>query len=211
MSEQRSGRGAGVARRLAVIFLMLGLAASLGRVQAVRAGDDYNTGVAAAKRGDYVTARRIFFRLARQGHAKAQFSLGVMYDAGLGVPGNYPEAVKWYRLAAVQGNAWAQHNLGIMYARGQGVAQNFAEARKWFRRAANQGDADAQYQLGAMYHQGRGFPRNLILAYKWYSLAAGRGQASARKGLDLLQRLMTPAQIAQARKLAAAWRPKKAK
>ena len=38
-------------------------------------------------------------QLAQQGDASAQFTLGVMYDLGLGVPRDYPEAVKWYRMA----------------------------------------------------------------------------------------------------------------
>ena len=49
-----------------------------------------------------------------------------MYDNGLGVPQDYKEAVKWYRLSAEQGHASAQINLGNMYAEGQGVLQNYA-------------------------------------------------------------------------------------
>ena len=48
--------------------------------------------------------------LAEQGHADAQFSLGFMYENGLGA-----EALKWYRLAAEQGLAEGQYNLGNMY------------------------------------------------------------------------------------------------
>ncbi len=49
---------------------------------------------------------------ADQGDADAQLNLGFMYDHGEGVPQNYAEAVRWYRMAADQGNAIAQHNLG---------------------------------------------------------------------------------------------------
>ena len=63
-------------------------------------------------------------RLAEQGHAKAQYNLGLMYDNGEGVPENDSEAVKWYRLAAEQGIATAQYNLGIMYDNGEGVPEN---------------------------------------------------------------------------------------
>ena len=58
----------------------------------------------------------------------AQISLGIMYANGQGVPQDYAEAVKWFRLAADQGDATAQFNLGIMYAKGQGVPQDYAEA-----------------------------------------------------------------------------------
>ena len=90
-------------------------------------------------------------RLAEQGDADAQTNLGAMYDNGTGVPQNYSEAVKWYRLAAEQGIATAQYNLGAMYANGEGVPQNDAEAVKWYRLAAEQGYADAQNNLGIMY------------------------------------------------------------
>jgi len=40
--------------------------------------------------------------LAEQGNADAQFTLGVMYDNGRGVPQDDTEAVRWYRLAADQ-------------------------------------------------------------------------------------------------------------
>ena len=37
---------------------------------------------------------------AKEGHAYAQFNLGIMYDKGIGVPENDAEAVKWFRKAA---------------------------------------------------------------------------------------------------------------
>ena len=71
-----------------------------------------------------------------------------MYDNGEGVPQDYAEAVKWYRLAAEQGDANAQYNLGLMYDNGQGVPQDYAEAVKWYRLAAEQGDAEHNTILG---------------------------------------------------------------
>ena len=73
------------------------------------------------------------------------------YDTGEGVPQDYAEAVKWYRLAAEQGYAAAQFNLGVGYANGEGVPQDYAEAVKWYRLAAEQGYAAAQYNLGVMH------------------------------------------------------------
>ena len=56
-----------------------------------------------------------------------------MYYNGEGVPHDYAEAVKWYRLAAAQGDAVAQYNLGVMYDNGKGVPQDHAKAMKWYR------------------------------------------------------------------------------
>ena len=58
---------------------------------------------------------------AEAGDATAQYSLGLMYYNGEGVPKDSAEAVKWYRKAADQGYADAQFNLGLNYANGEGV------------------------------------------------------------------------------------------
>jgi len=49
---------------------------------------------------------------AEQGDASAQFSLGLMFGNGQGVPQDYAEAAKWVRMAAAQGAAKAQYLLG---------------------------------------------------------------------------------------------------
>ena len=55
-----------------------------------------------------------------------------MYRKGQGVPQDYAEAMKWYRLAAEQGYAYAQTNLGVTYRKGQGVPQDYAIAHMWY-------------------------------------------------------------------------------
>jgi uncharacterized protein len=97
---------------------------------------DSKDGLAAVHRGDSATALKLLSPLAQNGHARAQFNLGAMYDQGHGVAQDYKAAVKWYRLAADQGNAWAQVKLGLMYEQGQGVAQNYVYAHMWFNLAA---------------------------------------------------------------------------
>ena len=123
-------------------------------------GQDLEKGMRAYERGDYAAALAEWGPLAERGDANAQYNLGTIYDEGLGVPQNFGEANRWYRLAAEQGNAAAQYNLGTMYSYGKGVAQNFGEANRWFRLAAAQGLADAQYNLGHMYFHGKGVPQN---------------------------------------------------
>ena len=129
-----------------MVFLrtaFLALAMMLAFAVSAYAGT-YEDGFAAAKRGDYATAVRLWRPLAEQGDARAQFNLGLSYANGWGVPLDYAQAVKWYRKAADQGLAWAQTNLGIMYENGQGVRQDFRLALIWYRKAAKQGDAEAR-------------------------------------------------------------------
>ena len=80
-----------------------------------------------------------------------------IYSVGQGVPQDYKEAVKWFRLAAEQGFANAQYNLGVTYREGQGVAKDFDEAFKWFKLSAEQGVVLAQYNLGLFMSVARAF------------------------------------------------------
>jgi TPR repeat protein len=81
--------------------------------------------------------------------------------------------------------------------------------------SAEQGDATAQYSLGLMYDSGRGVLQDYVLAHKWYNLAASRFASweadigiSAARNRDRLTTRMTPAQIAEAQKMAREWEPR---
>ena len=148
-----------------------------------------------------------FRKAAEQGYVSAQSNLGVLYRDGRGVPQNYAEAVTWLRKAADQGDAIAQYLLGLQFATGSGVSQDYAEAIKWFQKAAEQGHAVAKLHLGAMYAEGRGVPQDYVRAYMWFNLAKAQGEQKATEPLDMAARRMTPAQIAEAQKLARDWRP----
>ena len=124
-------------------------------------------------------------------------------------------AVAACRRLGDQGLAFAQFNLGVMYDNGQGVLQDYTEAVTWFRKAADQGHAPAQADLGVMYAHGQGVPQDYVQAHKWFNLAAARLPASdaemrnlAVKERDAVAAKMTPAQIAEAERLAREWRPK---
>jgi hypothetical protein len=103
---------------------------------------DFDKGMTAYNSSDYATAIKEFSVAAEQGHAKAQYNLGTMYDFGNGVPKDDREAVKWYRKAAEQGYANAQYNLGVMYAKGEGVPENYIKAYMWVSLAAAFGYKD---------------------------------------------------------------------
>ncbi len=122
--------------------------------------------------------------------------------------GDYATALTEFRPVAQQGDAQAQNILGFMYSKGQGVPQDDAEAVRWFRRAAEQGDAEAQHNLGVMYLESRGVPQDYVQAYMWVNLAVAQGREDARKARDILAKPMTPAQIAEAQRLAREWKPK---
>ncbi len=135
-----------------------------------------------------------------------------MYKRGEGVPQDYQEALKWFRLAAEQGSAGDQFNLGLMYKNGFGVPQNDQEAVKWFRLAAEQGNAQAQYNLGLMFNYGIGVPQDYVQAHKWLNLAASRTTPENSKDYQLVRdelvEEMTALQVAEAQQLAREWKLK---
>lgn len=85
---------------------------------------------------------------AGQGEASAEFTLGLMYADGHGVPRDDAKAVELWHKAAGQGYAPAQFTLGFVYANGKkGVPKDEAKAAEWYQKAAEQGDARAQEAL----------------------------------------------------------------
>jgi TPR repeat protein len=66
------------------------------------AAQDLQKGHVAYEAGDYATAIKEWMPLAEAGDALAQNSLGFMYQIGRGVPQDYKQSVKWYRLSANQ-------------------------------------------------------------------------------------------------------------
>ncbi len=121
--------------------------------------------------------------------------------------GNYATTLKKLRPLAEQGNAEAQLFLGDIYLNGLGVSQDYAQEIRWYRLAAEQGYAGAQYNLGFMYVMGRGVQQDHVQAYLWFNLAAAQGNELDRKVRDGLAEMMTPAQLADAQRMAREWKP----
>jgi len=71
--------------------------------------------------------------------------LGQLYEDAQGVPRDYAEALKWYRMAADQGDSWAQLAVGRFYEEGCGVRQDDEEACFWFSLAANRSPDEAPF------------------------------------------------------------------
>ena len=164
-------------RYLATITMLVLAMALVQPVAAQSFKPDYLAGLSAYVKKDYATALKLWRPLAEQGHAKAQYFLGLMHANGQGVTRDYKEAVRWYRMAAKQGNRAAQFWLGSVYHHGQGVAKNDKEAVRWWRMAGDKGHARAQYFLGLMYQNGQGVTQDDAEAVRWFRLAAKQGNA----------------------------------
>ena len=169
----------------------------------------FDEGFAAYKRDDFGIALVELRPLAEQGHAEAQFLLGVMYEMGWGVRQDFPVAANWHQKAASQGLEFAEESIALLYRSGRGVPRNYPEALKWFVRAAEQGSASAQNSLGYMYSRGWGVPVNKMEAYKWYFIADSAKKNTfsdkAARNRSKISKRMTAAEISQAKRAAIEW------
>jgi TPR repeat protein len=159
---------------------------------------------------DYKQAARWFGQAASNGNSEAEAMLGELCQAGQGVPHNLTNAVKWFTKAAQEGSTTAQYDLGFMYERGQGVPHDEKLAAHWYQLAAEGGDALAQFDYGQRCFIGLGVPLDQVEGLKWMFIAAGQGQPDSGKRGELEQKKMNSGQIAEAKRRAAAFTPRRA-
>ena len=81
----------------------------------------------AAELGDsYVKLFQVQSQIASGGSAGAQYSLGEMYEQGLGTPEDLQKAYEWYEKAAEKGDVRAKHKLA---SRASGAADESARTQ----------------------------------------------------------------------------------
>jgi TPR repeat protein/uncharacterized caspase-like protein len=143
-------------------------------------------GLSAYRRQAWAEAMTWLRRAADQGDAHAQYSVGILYRHGWGIPQDYSQAMVWYRKAADQGWTEAQSTIGDLYLYGWGVPQDYQQAMAWYRKAADRGDSRAESAIGDLYVHGNGGPQDYTQAMAWYLKAANQGEPSAQYGLGRL-------------------------
>ncbi|TXN22983.1 SEL1-like repeat protein [Methylobacterium sp. WL9] len=159
---------------------------------------------------DLALAARLYEKLAETGYAPAQFKLGSFYEKGSGVIRDLGQAKTWYGRAADHGNIRAMHNLAVLNAENPSASgkPDFATASSWFRRAAEYGVRDSQYNLAVLYARGLGLAQDLIQSYAWFSAAAAQGDEEAGKKRDDVAAKLSPKDLASAKAVASAYKPK---
>ena len=99
--------------------------------------------------GSLSQASQWYEKAAEQGHALAQFNLGVMYFRGQGLAKDQKMASIWINRAAERGDPAAQYMLGMNQNRlsldqaPPAATESRIEAFKWLQLAAAQGYGDA--------------------------------------------------------------------
>ena len=158
---------------------------------------------AAATPPDFAQAADWWQRAADQKNAKAAFNLGQMYHLGQQGKADDAQAAKWWQKAGSLGHARAQESLGALYENGAGVKKSYEDAAHWYEKAANQGLVTAQASLSAIHLQGLHYAE----AYFWAAVAAAHGDTDAVTMRDRLAKALTPAQLAEANRRVADWKP----
>ncbi|MFT5967172.1 MAG: TPR repeat protein [Yoonia sp.] len=122
---------------------------------------------------------------AALGEAKAQFELGRLYRAGLGLPADPRKAFQWFLAAANQENPEAQFALAQAYSQGLGAEKNSDKTVAWLTRAADNNHTQAQFALAAAYEAGNGVEQSPARAADWYRRAAEGGSPLGQRKLGL--------------------------
>ncbi len=156
-------------------------AAATGNAEA-----QYNLGIltlsdgkGAIKPATFLAAAALFRQAAEGGNADAALSLGLLYQAGRGVPQDPAKAAKWFLVAAKGDNAPGMVEYGLAEFKGNGVPKSESSAANWLVKAANLGNPIAQDRIARLYAVGRALPLDRVAALKWYALAKAAGEQDA--------------------------------
>jgi TPR repeat protein len=107
-------------------------------------------------RNNYLKAHDIWLPLAESEIAEAQYSLGFLYQSGLGPERDTQKAVAWYSNAAEQNEARAQFNLGVLLLKGDdNVEKDVETGVLWLIRSAENNNIRAKEFLIGLYSKGK--------------------------------------------------------
>lgn len=132
---------------------------------------------------DAIAVTQWMLRAGEQGYKKAYLFLGIIYQAGVGVPINLEQAFYWHKLGAKEnGEPACCFAIASSYAIGKGVQANYDKALKWMLKSAKKGDVHSNNLIEAWFplHQDGSheshFPSQnpLNLKYKFISSLAER-------------------------------------
>jgi len=148
---------------------------------------EFEHAMEAYKAGSYIEALNGFFILAKNGDAKAQYNVALMYAKGQGAQPDIKKAMEWYEKAAKQGLALAQYNLAQLYqSLGEKEDHAYEKAKYWYEKAAEQGIMQAYNNLGSLYLEGKGVPKDIHKAHALFKKAAQMGDTNADLNVALL-------------------------
>jgi hypothetical protein len=142
-------------------------------------------------------------KAASAGSAHAMSEIGVLFE----LRRDYARAFEWYSRAARARNAHALFRLGVMHQEGWNVASDPVKALQLIEEAARLDSSAAQHYLGLLYFQGTRVPKSYVRSYAWLNMAAPKGAQYARTR-ELVEKHLSPEQLAEAQRLSIEWTDK---
>ena len=119
-------------------------------------------------------------KAAAQGHAGAQFYMGICYEEGRAVPSDAAKARELFVKAAAQGHAGAENHLGVLAEKAGAKLETVAAH---FDRAAGLGDHRAAYNWARVMEADPAMRQQVLHRYQ---AAAEQGLAAAQNNLAWL-------------------------
>src|SRR5258707_15621847 len=109
--------------------VIFGMLAAFAVATVPARADDYDDAAAAYNKSDFAAALTLLLPLAEMGNLRAQYLLGGMYAAGVGVSQGLVKALRWYE----SGGGWREPNrtplIGARYWVGVGLHPDFEQFR----------------------------------------------------------------------------------
>ena len=185
-----------------ISVLVIGIVSVLWYLRTKDPEHELESGYYYKKEGRKSEAAEMFRRSAEQGNYDAAYELAWMYYNADGIPRDYSEAAKWFRVVTEKGSEPKDElfTLGYLYYAGLGVHQDHNQALFLFRRAAKLRNAPAAYFLGEAYEKGNGVAKDKVAAFAWYREAGEYGDARADESVKNLEAKMSAAQINEVKK-----------
>ena len=123
----------------------------------------------------YKKALKIFSDMHKSGNSYGTYHMGVIYEHGMGVDQNMPNAIQHYKAAVKEENVLALFDWGMMHIEGKKTRQNNATGVEMLEKAALQGHIKSQYNLYVIYEEGDITIRSPRFATKWLKKAVKNG------------------------------------
>jgi uncharacterized protein len=105
---------------------------------------------------------------AEAGHARAQFTLGQMYEPDAEFPADPATSAYWFEKSTLQGYPYAQWVHGLNLLNGNGIGRDQALALDFVRRAAEgRFEGAIQFMADAFSAGSHGYPKDEAQAETW--------------------------------------------
>ena len=129
---------------------------------------------------DYSQAKKWFEASAKQGHASAQYNLGLMYLKGKVIPKDLNKAKLWLEKASNQGHLEAQVGLAGIYLTTNN--KNSPKGLELLKQALKSNSPQAQLVMGVLYYNGTAVSQDTNEAKRYFDMACKNG---LQKGCEL--------------------------